>query len=193
MHALARGPPSSLTRTAPTHHAIRPAAAAIASYTFVNLEIKSVMTVILGYDEHSEDFGQLIGNLGAYSELVIIATVTAWGVFSDKARTGRRQRASPRRACTLTSRRRRRAERRPRPAQTGRHVVYAAGFLLMALGFALTSYATSYNALVGYRLIYAVGAGAAAAMLTSVMADVVEDRYKGAASGCALSAPLESV
>lgn len=55
------------------------------------------MTVILGYDEHSEDFGQLIGNLGAYSELVIIATVTAWGVLSDKAHTAS-ARARPRSA-----------------------------------------------------------------------------------------------
>jgi len=146
------------------------------------------MTVILGYDEHSEDFGQLIGNLGAYSELVIIATVTAWGVLSDKARTAS-ARACPRSAPAPNQTPR--LELCPWPAQAGRHIVYAAGFLLMALGFVLTSYATSYNALVGYRLIYAAGAGAAAAMLTSVMADVVEDRYKGAASGCVLSSPLE--
>jgi predicted MFS family arabinose efflux permease len=65
----------------------------------------------------------------------------------------------------------------------GRPTVYALGFFFLALGFGLSSYATSYLALVMYRLIYALGAAAAAAMLTTVMADYVAYKDKGTASG----------
>ena len=73
-------------------------------------------------------------------------------------------------------------------AQIGRNAVYALAFVFMALGFGLTSYATSYLALVMYRLIYALGAAAAAAMLTTVMADYVVYKDKGTASGYATCA-----
>lgn len=72
-------------------------------------------------------------------------------------------------------------------AQIGRNAVYALAFVFMALGFGLTSYASSYLALVMYRLIYALGAAAAAAMLTTVMADYVVYKDKGTASGYALT------
>ena len=68
-------------------------------------------------------------------------------------------------------------------SQIGRHAVYALGFLFMALGFGLSSYAPTYSVLIVYRLIYALGAAAAAAMLTTVMADYVVYKDKGTASG----------
>ena len=65
----------------------------------------------------------------------------------------------------------------------GRKPVYFAAFFFMSLGLYLYSFATEFWILIMYRLIFALGASAAAAMLTSVLADYVVTEDKGTASG----------
>jgi len=65
----------------------------------------------------------------------------------------------------------------------GRKTVYFFGFFFMSLGICLYPFATTFEALVGFRLVFALGASAAAAMLTSVLADYVVNEDRGTASG----------
>jgi len=65
----------------------------------------------------------------------------------------------------------------------GRKIVYFFAFFFMALGMYLYPFANEFYVLVIYRLIFAVGASAAAAMLTAVLADYVIAQDKGKASG----------
>jgi hypothetical protein len=58
---------------------------AIASYTFVNSAARLVLSDIVGVPE--DELGTAAGDLGFYSEILIIVAVTPWGVLSDKART----------------------------------------------------------------------------------------------------------
>jgi len=67
--------------------------------------------------------------------------------------------------------------------KVGRKPVYVAGLVVIALAFILMSYATSFGLLVLFRLVYAVGAAATAAMMGSVLADYVTYQHKGRASG----------
>jgi MFS family permease len=61
----------------------------------------------------------------------------------------------------------------------GRRQVYAAGLLLMGIGYALYGYATTVPELYSYRVIYAVGVAAATAMLGTIIADYPENRSRG--------------
>lgn len=65
----------------------------------------------------------------------------------------------------------------------GRRFVYFVGLFLMAVAFIIYPFAPNFGALVGFRLIYAVGAAACAAMLTAVLSDVIGERDRGRASG----------
>ena len=54
---------------------------AIASYTFVNSAARLVLADILNIEDN---LGTAAGDLGFYSEILIICAVTPWGVLSDK-------------------------------------------------------------------------------------------------------------
>ena len=62
----------------------------------------------------------------------------------------------------------------------GRRAVYAAGFLTLAVGYAIYPYATSMTELSLARVLYSLGVGAMTGMLATVIADygVEEDRGK---------------
>ncbi len=62
----------------------------------------------------------------------------------------------------------------------GRRAVYAAGFLTLAIGYAIYPYATSLTELSFARVIYSLGIGAMTGMLATVIADyaVEDDRGK---------------
>jgi MFS family permease len=63
----------------------------------------------------------------------------------------------------------------------GRREVFAVGFLMMGLGYALYPWAESVGELTLYRVIYAVGIGAATAMLQTLVADYPAERTRGRA------------
>lgn len=67
--------------------------------------------------------------------------------------------------------------------RVGRRLVYTLGFVIMAAGWALATYAPTPGALIAFRGVYAVGAAAATAMLATVAADYVVERDRGKASG----------
>jgi MFS family permease len=67
--------------------------------------------------------------------------------------------------------------------RVGRRAVFIAGFAILALAFALYSFATSVPALVGYRLIYGIGLAAASTMLATVLADYPAERSRGTLIG----------
>jgi MFS family permease len=61
----------------------------------------------------------------------------------------------------------------------GRKIIYVAGFLTLALGYALFPYATNMTELSLARLIYAVGIGAITGMLATVIADYGAEKDRG--------------
>ena len=61
----------------------------------------------------------------------------------------------------------------------GRRRIYAAGFLIIALGYVLYPLATSVGELTLYRLIFACGAACISAMLATVIADYPQERSRG--------------
>ncbi|NCA71028.1 MAG: MFS transporter [Sphingobacteriia bacterium] len=61
----------------------------------------------------------------------------------------------------------------------GRRGVYAAGFLILALTYALYPLAESVEALYLYRIIYAIGVVAVAGGLSTVLADYPAERSRG--------------
>ena len=65
----------------------------------------------------------------------------------------------------------------------GRKPVYVLGFALIAIGLFLYPSATTVSQMLGYRLIFALGAAAATAMLATVIADYAVDADRGRASG----------
>ncbi len=64
----------------------------------------------------------------------------------------------------------------------GRRIVYASGFFVMALGFALTPLSTSITLLMITRGAFAVGIAAATAMLATIAADYVQNPDRGKAN-----------
>eukprot|EP01113_Clastostelium_recurvatum_P046970 TRINITY_DN830_c0_g1_i1.p1 TRINITY_DN830_c0_g1~~TRINITY_DN830_c0_g1_i1.p1 ORF type:complete len:523 (-),score=125.47 TRINITY_DN830_c0_g1_i1:36-1604(-) len=65
----------------------------------------------------------------------------------------------------------------------GRRIVYVAGMAFAGLGFALYPFATAYWQLIIFRLVFAVGASACAAMLSAVLGDYVFVEDRGTGSG----------
>jgi len=65
----------------------------------------------------------------------------------------------------------------------GRKPIYFFAFFFMSAGICLYPFATSFEVLVAFRLVFALGASAAAAMLTSILADYVVREDRGTASG----------
>ncbi len=61
----------------------------------------------------------------------------------------------------------------------GRRRIYAAGFLIIALGYVLYPLATSVAELTAYRLVFACGAACISAMLATVIADYPQERSRG--------------
>lgn len=61
----------------------------------------------------------------------------------------------------------------------GRRAVYAAGLLALAMGYLLYPYAGSMAELSVYRVIYALGIGAATGMLATVIADYGQEQDRG--------------
>lgn len=67
--------------------------------------------------------------------------------------------------------------------RVGRRTIFIAGFAILALAYALYSFANSVPELVGYRLIYGFGLAAASAMLATVLADYPAERSRGTLIG----------
>ncbi|KND00412.1 uncharacterized protein SPPG_04735 [Spizellomyces punctatus DAOM BR117] len=66
----------------------------------------------------------------------------------------------------------------------GRRAVYGLGFAIMALGLALFTYAKNlYPQLLLFRLVFALGGGAASSMMTAVLSDYASDDDRGKTSG----------
>ncbi|KAJ3406026.1 hypothetical protein HDU80_000304 [Chytriomyces hyalinus] len=65
----------------------------------------------------------------------------------------------------------------------GRRTVYAAGFALMGIALIASPFVPSYGALVGLRLVFALGGGAAVSMLAAVLADYASDAHRGTLAG----------
>ena len=61
----------------------------------------------------------------------------------------------------------------------GRRPVYVAGLLIVGLAYGLYPFATSINELLAYRLIFAVGMSAVAAMIATLNNDYPQERSRG--------------
>jgi MFS family permease len=61
----------------------------------------------------------------------------------------------------------------------GRRELFAAGMLLMGVGYLLYPFATSIPELIAYRVVYAAGLGASTGMLGTIVADYPQDRSRG--------------
>ncbi len=64
----------------------------------------------------------------------------------------------------------------------GRRQVFAVGFMFMAIAYALYPFASSVGELTAYRMLYAVGIGAATAMLQTILADYPANTSRGKAT-----------
>jgi len=67
----------------------------------------------------------------------------------------------------------------------GRRVVYVAGFLVIALGYALYAFATTTGELLAWRLVIGLGIAGTAAMLSTIIADYPEESSRGKLTGFA--------
>lgn len=67
----------------------------------------------------------------------------------------------------------------------GRRSVYVAGFLVLALGYALYAFATSVPQLLAYRMVLGLGIAATAAMLSTIIGDYPENSSRGKLTGIA--------
>lgn len=67
--------------------------------------------------------------------------------------------------------------------RVGRRLVFVVGFLIVALGLVLAPFAGSVLALGAFRVVFAVGAAAAAGMISTVVSDFAIDEDRGRASG----------
>ncbi len=103
--------------------------------TFLNLPIR----------EH----GSASGKIGFFAEVVVLALVGVWGIWSDRI---------------------------------GRRAVYALGFVIMGIGFALTPMSRSLSDLIGARMIFSVGIAGTTAMLSTLAADYVVNENRGKAN-----------
>ena len=61
----------------------------------------------------------------------------------------------------------------------GRRQVYALGYLVLAIGYALYPFANSTGELTLYRIIYALGIAATTCMLATVVSDYPQERSRG--------------
>lgn len=67
--------------------------------------------------------------------------------------------------------------------RVGRRLVFVVGFVIVAAGLILTPFATSVVLLGAARVVFAIGAAAAAGMISTVLADFAEDADRGRAAG----------
>ncbi|KAI9330294.1 major facilitator superfamily domain-containing protein [Obelidium mucronatum] len=67
--------------------------------------------------------------------------------------------------------------------RVGRRLVYSFGFLAMGAALCAYPHLKSYEAMLGARLLFAFGGGAASSMVTAVLADYAEDRIRGRMAG----------
>lgn len=63
--------------------------------------------------------------------------------------------------------------------RVGRRAVYVAGFVILALAYALYPFAGNVNELFGARMLFGVGVAATAAMLSTIVADYPEEGSRG--------------
>lgn len=61
----------------------------------------------------------------------------------------------------------------------GRRQVYALGYLVLAIGYALYPFATTTGELTVYRIVYALGIAATTCMLATVVSDYPQERSRG--------------
>ena len=69
--------------------------------------------------------------------------------------------------------------------RVGRRAVYVLGFCVLTAGYALYAFATSVPQLIAYRLVLSLGIAAAAAMLTTIIADYPDESSRGTLTGIA--------
>lgn len=67
--------------------------------------------------------------------------------------------------------------------KTGRRLVYAIGFLLSALGIAMTPLAGTIAALYLFRMVFAAGSNASNTMSNALLADYIDNKDRGKAIG----------
>jgi MFS family permease len=89
--------------------------------------------------------GSVSGLLEVISELVILASIGAFGALADRI---------------------------------GRRPVFALGFLLLGIGYALLPLADSLGEFIVYRCIFALGGSATGGMLATVLVDYPKDRSR---------------
>ena len=111
---------------------------------FVNFVQPYLLEEHLGIPQDQQ--GQIVGDLGFYTEIVILLMSGLVGALSD---------------------------------QVGRRIIYATGIAVLALSLVLYPLATGYWELVLYRMIYAVGAAMAGAMMVAVLADYPAEKSRG--------------
>ncbi len=95
------------------------------------------------------EHGTASGKLAFASEIVLIALLGVWGIWSDRL---------------------------------GRRAVYVAGFVIMAIGLALTPLTRTLTGLMCARGVFAVGLAATTAMLATLVADYVVNENRGKAN-----------
>jgi MFS family permease len=67
--------------------------------------------------------------------------------------------------------------------KAGRRLVYGCGFLIMAVGYALYSFAANVTELILFRSLFTVGVACVSAMLATVVADYPVEEDRGKATG----------
>lgn len=130
---------------------------AIASLVFLNAMQAYVLVDLLGWDRSR--LGQTGGTFALADELVAIPMVAVWGLISDRI---------------------------------GRRIVFGVGMLIIAGSLAAYPYAgcvypssigSVVSSLLLLRLIFAVGASAATAMLTALIGDYASENGRGRLAG----------
>ena len=121
--------------------------------TFISFATTYVLVANLGYAKEFDEAGRYIGQLGkTLGDLQVISEIALLLIFLPVGLIA---------------------------DKIGRRQVYAFGMLTMGLSYALYPLATGITELTLYRIVYAVGMGAATGMLGTVTADYPQDRTRG--------------
>ena len=121
--------------------------------TFISFATTYVLVANLGYAKEFDEAGRYIGQLGrAVGDLQVVSEIALLLIFLPVGLIA---------------------------DKIGRSQVYAFGMLTMGLSYVLYPLATGITELTVYRIVYAVGMGAATGMLGTVTADYPQDRTRG--------------
>lgn len=130
---------------------------AISGLTFINADQTYVMVDILDYPRTL--VGNAVGNLALADELTAMVMVSVWGALSDRM---------------------------------ARRWLFSLGFLLMGLATMLYPWSTTvfpasvtafFRSMLAFRLLFALGASAATAMLTALIGDYSGEKSRAKVAG----------